>query len=90
MGDAFEVANSRGNPPEQKAIFKYRGYNVAELEMRNDSRQHYQEIRFNMIVPKAMELLLTIEPARVFSENVTVYGGAFRTFGNWQLEWREA
>ncbi len=90
MGDAFEVVNSRGNPPEQKVIFKHRGYNVAELEMRNDSRQHYQEIRFNMIVPKAMELLLTIEPAQVFSENVTVYGGAIRTFGNWQPGWREA
>ena len=90
MGDAFEVSNSRGNPPEQKVIFKHRGYNVAELEMRNDSTQHYQEVRFNMIIPRAMQLLLTVEPTQVFSEDVTVYGRAIRTFGNWQPGWRDA
>ncbi len=52
MGEAFEVTNSKGNPPEQKVIFKYHNYNAAELEMRNDSARHYQEIRFNMIVQR--------------------------------------
>ena len=89
MGDAFEVTNSRGNTPEQKVLFRHQGYNVAELEMRNDSPTHYQEIRFNMIVPKAMELLFTIEPSRAFSEDVLVYGSAIRTFGNWQRDWRD-
>ena len=89
MDEAFEVANSRGNPPEQKVLFRHQGYNVAELEMRNDSSTHYQEIRFNMIVPKAMELLLPISPSMEFSETVIVHGGAIRTFGNWKPEWRQ-
>ena len=70
-------------------IFRYEGRNVAELEMRNDSRLHYREVRFNMIVPRAMEMLLSIEPQQVYSNDVVVYGGAIRTFGNWAPGWRE-
>ena len=55
MGEVFEVTNStsRGDdPPEQKVLFRYEGRNVGELEMRNDGRLHYQQVRFNMDSPK--------------------------------------
>ena len=86
--DGFEVLNSksagRGGPPEQKVIFKSGGYNVAELEMRNDPRgPHYREIRLNMLIPRAMGLLLTIEPAEDFTSEVVLHGRARRTFGRW-------
>ena len=88
MGDSFEVANSTGNPPEQKVLFRHNGLNVGELEMRNDSLRHYQQVRFNMIVPKAMELLFEIQPSLLFAENVAVYGRAIPKFGNWKPDWR--
>ena len=91
MGEAFEVVNSGSygdNPPEQKVLFRHNGLNVGELEMRNDSRQHYQEVRFNMIVPRAVSLLFTIEPRQPFNDQVDVHGSAIRRFGNWAPEWR--
>ena len=91
MGDAFEVRNStsRGeDPPEQKVLFRHAGRNVGELEMRNDSRLHYQQVRFNMIVARAVDLLLTIEPTRPFNNSVIVHGEAIRRFGNWVPGWR--
>ena len=88
MGEVFEVTNSVGNPPEQKVLFKHSGFNVGELEMRNDE-QNYQRVRFNMIIPKAMELLLSIEPSASFSENVAVHGNAIAKFGNWKPGWRD-
>ena len=91
MGDAFEVTNSKaqGNtPPEQKVLFRHNGINVGELEMRNDSPQHYQEIRFNMVVPRAVSLLFTITPSQTFNNRVMVHGGAIPKFGNWRAGWR--
>ena len=84
----LDVTNSKsagkGSPPEQKVIFKGGGYNVAELEMRNDPRgPHYREIRFNMLIPRAMGLLLTIAPTEEFSSEVVLHGRAIRTFGRW-------
>ncbi len=42
FGDNLTVGNSQARSktqtPEQKVIFKYKGRNLAELEMRNDSR----------------------------------------------------
>ena len=87
MGEAFEVTNSgsRGDdPPEQKVLFRHENRNVGEVEMRNDSQRHYQQVRFNMDVPRAMALLLTIEPGREFNDQVVVYGGAIQRFGNWK------
>ena len=88
FGEELEVANSTGNPPEQKVLFRHDGLNLAELEMRNDCQQHYQEVRFNMLVPRAMNLLLPIEPTTNFSPEVIVHGEAARTFGNWQTDRR--
>ncbi|HPD17944.1 MAG TPA: hypothetical protein PLE19_23650 [Planctomycetota bacterium] len=92
MGERFEVVNSkalrRGEFADQKVLFRYKGKNVGELEMRNDSPIHYQEVRFNMIVKPAMELLLDAIPAVCSlptSEVVVVHGNAAKRFGRWSL-----
>ena len=50
MGESFNVENStsREGIPDQKVIFKDEKQTLGEVEMRNDSAIHYQEIRFNM------------------------------------------
>jgi len=88
LGDNIEVCNSRaissGQVPEQKVLFRYDRNNIGELEMRNDSATHYQEIRFNMIKPKMMELLFDkIERIGTYNESVLLYGKTVRTFGRW-------
>ena len=88
MGEAFTVENSqarnRNQYPEQKVLFRHMGRNVGELEMRNDSPRHYQEVRFNMNKAPAVRLLLAnITDTDEFSDEVRVYGEAIRTFGNW-------
>ena len=85
----LKVANSRaisaGQIAEQKVIFQYKGLNLAELEMRNDTKTHYREIRFNMLKPKAMALLLeNIPVTKEFNEKVLVYGNASKKFGRWK------
>ncbi len=88
MGESFVVENSqarnRNQHSEQKVLFKRMGRNVGELEMRNDSRQRYQEVRFNMNKEPAVQLLFaSITDTDDFSDEVRVYGEAIRTFGNW-------
>lgn len=88
MGEVFSVENSRARHSaqysDQKVLFKYKKRNVGELEMRNDSRQHYREIRFNMLKGRAVDLLRSeIITFGDFSDDVRVYGEAIRTFGNW-------
>src|SRR3989338_193778 len=84
----LEVTNSRaistGQFAEQKVIFKYDGFNLGELEMRNDSRIHYREIRFNMVKPKVTALLLDKLPVTaMFNGKVMVHGNASKKFGRW-------
>ena len=88
FGDNLDVANSQarhaGQSPEQKVIFKYKGLNLAELEMRNDSLVHYREIRFNMIKQRALDLLFTAIPQTGrYSDEVLLYGTATKRFGHW-------
>ena len=88
FSDNLEVCNSRartaGQTPEQKVLFRYNGLNLGELEMRNDSEVHYRQVRFNMIKPKAMELLFSQIPmTNEFNDQVSVYGNASKSFGRW-------
>lgn len=85
----LKVANSRaiskGQVAEQKVIFLYNSLNLAELEMRNDTKIHYREIRFNMITPRAMALLLDkISVTKKFNEKVLIHGDASKKFGRWK------
>jgi hypothetical protein len=88
MGASFEVANStaikKSDVPEQKVLFRYTGINVGELEMRNDSATHYQEVRFNMHSPRAKQLLFEkIPKVTEYNDEVWVYGSASKRFGRW-------
>lgn len=88
MTDNLEVKNSQaiqaGQFPEQKVIFKSEGKNLCELEMRNDTKTHYREIRFNMYKLKAMKLLYSkITLRQNYNDDVIVYGEAIKHFGRW-------
>jgi len=89
LSDNLEICNSQartlGQMSEQKVLFRYNGNNLGELEMRNDSSQHYREMRFNMIKPKMMELLFKNIPFnQAFNDKVMVYGNASKVFGRWK------
>lgn len=84
----FSVENSKARTDEefddQKVVFKYKGRNVGELEMRNDSEAHYAEVRFNMIKDRCMEVLEdTIQDYDDWSEDIRLFGKARYTFGKW-------
>ena len=88
FANSVEVSNSKAiaknQVPEQKVIFKYEGRNLAELEMRNDSKIHYRQIRFNMLKPRMLNLLFdNIPKTNDFNERILVYGNASKKFGNW-------
>ncbi len=89
LGDNLIVHNSEARTAaqfaDQKVVFKYEGNNAGELEMRNDSQAHYQEVRFNMNKPRVMQMLYRFVPhARRFNDEIVVYGAAIKTFGNWE------
>ena len=88
FGNSFSVENSkakaRNQVDDQKVIFKFEDVNVAELEMRNDSKAHYRRVRLNMKTPEAMNMLqIMVREVTSFNENVLVYGSAIKKFGNW-------
>ena len=89
MGESFEVTNSKAIKPgdfdDQKVLFRYQGQNVGELEMRNDSPTHYQQVRFNMNIQPATSLLLGhIPQENMYSDVVAVHGRAASRFGRWR------
>lgn len=90
MGNCFEVANSsalrEGEWDDQKVIMRYEGKNIGELEMRNDSPRHYQQVRFNMNIQPAMALLLgniQEETTLKGAAHIVIHGNAARRFGRW-------
>ena len=89
MAESFAVRNSVARTGEQfddqKVLFCHQERNVGELEMRNDSAQHYGEVRFTIHKPPCMALLLGAGlPASDFSPEVRLHGKACRTFGKWR------
>ena len=88
MVENLTVLNSKAlaknHYPEQKVILRYHKLNLGEIEMRNDSQVHYREVRFNMIKPRAMELLFSHIPFKhKYNDHVSVYGYAEKKFGRW-------
>ncbi len=90
MGECFEVINSRARNAremdDQKVLFCYEKHNVGELEMRNDGPPHYQEVKFNMNIQPATNLLLEHIPLEKMldgSDIIAVHGKAARRFGRW-------
>lgn len=88
MGECFQVENSgtrEGGLPEQKVLFRYDGGTVGELEMRNDSAKHYQEVRFNMNIEPFMKMIFSkIPKTKEYNEDVFIYGYAEKKFGRWK------
>ena len=78
------TARNEGQFDAQKVIFVYQGVNAGELEMRNDSEQHYGEVRFNMNIEPCFALLqsASLDHAQ-YCQDITVYGRAVKTFGQW-------
>ena len=88
MAEYFTVENSTsrgGNPDCQKVLFKFNNHNAIELEMRNDSPQHYREIRLNLIANKCFELLRThIQGEQSYiGKPIISYGQAMSNFWKW-------
>lgn len=94
FAEFLEVDNSRkrseGQMDAQKVVFKYKGINLGELEMRNDTPIHYREIRFNMIKPIVVKLLFAKIPlTKKYNGSVFMYGNTPRKFGRWTIEERK-
>jgi hypothetical protein len=88
LTDELSPANSRaGHVPEdynvdgQKVLLRYskgdKEKNIVEIEIRNDSEQHYREVRFNMFSKDFLTLLLGENAAlesRKLRDGVILYG----------------
>ncbi len=78
------IARNNTQFNNQKVILKYRGLNLGEIEMRNDSETHYREIRFNILKPRFMNMVFSlIEERKIFNEYIIVHGQAINRFGRW-------
>ena len=82
------VENSRarqsGQVDEQKVLLRYNNINIGEIEMRNDSKIHYREIRFNMYKPRVMNLLFEgMGKPNQWKKGIFIYKQAKKKFGNW-------
>lgn len=90
LADELSPANSRaGHVPEdynvdgQKVLLRYskgdKDKNIVEIEIRNDSEQHYREVRFNMYSKDFLALMLGENAAlesRKLRDGVILYGMA--------------
>lgn len=88
-------ANSRAgrtakdyNVDGQKVLLRYKKgdkeKNIVEIEIRNDSKQHYREARFNMYSKDFLAIMLGKEAglsAIRYCECVVLYGNAIQLFG---------
>ncbi len=80
---ANSKAQQEGQMDSQKVIFKLINSNITigEIEMRNDSKIHYKEIKFWMDRVKTLELLKDkINPLNKKAEKIMAYGRATRRF----------
>lgn len=89
MVDVFEVVNSTARRKDefdaQKVLFRSKGRNVGELEMRNDSAQHYGEVRFNVNRDPCLELLDAAGfKTSNWSSKVRLYEQSIKIFGRWR------
>lgn len=94
LTNRLSPANSRaGHVPEdfnvdgQKVLLRYskanKDKNIVEIEIRNDSEQHYREVRFNMYSKDFLILMLGKDAALVpkkASSGVILYGEAIDGF----------
>lgn len=89
LSSNLEVCNSKarrkGEFSEQKVLFRYKGKNAGEIEIRTDSPSHYREIKFSLTKPKTLEIFFERVPfIKKYNDFVFVYGNAARKFGRWK------
>lgn len=79
----LEIANSRKikrtDMAAQKVIFRYRRLNIAEIEVRNDSKQNYRLMKCRFQPLRAFPMLDVLERFSL-NENIYVRGSARDTF----------
>lgn len=87
INDSTNVVNSKAiqtdQMDDQKVIFKLSEADVTigEIEVRNDSKVHYRQIKFWMDREKMLDLLKNkIKPARKKSDRIITYGKATNKF----------
>ncbi|OGI57330.1 hypothetical protein A3B85_00400 [Candidatus Nomurabacteria bacterium RIFCSPHIGHO2_02_FULL_37_13] len=88
FADNLMVANSKARSKketsEQKVLFKYKGNNLGELEMRNSGPNHYKEVLFVMNKLKVLDLLFDKIPMKKKLNNkVLLYGESKKKIGRW-------
>ena len=77
-------ARQKGQVDEQKVLLKSNSISIGEIEMRNDSRIHYREIRFNMYKPRVMNILFEgMGKPKQWKKDIFLYKQAQKKFGNW-------
>ena len=89
LSDLLAVANSQAHAgrsdqfDDQKVIFRYKGRNCGEFEIRTDSDAHYREAKFRLNGPTILRLLThRADSARNVGNQMTVYGAAVRTLSS--------
>ena len=84
LGITNSKARSKKETSEQKVLFKYKGNNLGELEMRNSGSNHYKEVLFVMNKLKVLDLLFEKIPMKKKLNNkVLLYGESERKIGRW-------
>lgn len=81
LSQCFEVENSkarnRNQLDDQKVIFRVSNKTFGEIEMRNDSKAHYREIKFWLDKKLTFNLLKSqIKESKKFSSKIILYGKA--------------
>jgi hypothetical protein len=88
LSDNLHAENSKARTtsqiPNQKVVLKI-DKTYGEIEMRNDSDVHYQEVKFWLDKKLIVNLLLEkIKRVCRYRNNVLVYGEAIKRFGRWK------
>jgi len=81
LSNNYTVENSKarqkGQVDDQKVVFKVEGKTHGEIEMRNDSENHYREIKFWLSKEPTLSLLKNnVKKVKDFSKRIKLYGMA--------------
>ena len=80
------AARHNGQFDAQKTLLKYNNKNIGEIEVRNDSAQHYREIKCRFVAERIFALLQKkIQSRQNKTDKLIAYGKAIRKF-NYQPE----
>lgn len=89
LANNITVENSKARQinqiSNQKVVFKISGKTCGEIEMRNDSKIHYREIKFWLSKKHIVKLLLaSITSVKEYNNKILIYGKAIKKFGRWK------